>query len=219
MPVRPACTQADFARMHGWARSYVTKLKLAGRLVMAPDGGIDVEASRRRIAETAAATRRDNDPRNAAARGGRSGRPLPEVFTAVSASVNADPTGGAWPAAGPGVDADSAAAGPDAADGPGTAQARLRQAREIIQRGLRLLDLGLLRGSLVERPAAERALAAYGVAVRAGLEAAVERLAPVLAAAPDAAAVAALLGAERRLQRRRLTGAAVAAARALRGGP
>jgi len=41
-----AVSQAEFARMNGWDRSYVTRLKQAGRLVMTADGRVDVEASR-----------------------------------------------------------------------------------------------------------------------------------------------------------------------------
>lgn len=45
-------TQAEFARMEGKAKSYITALKDAGRLVMEGDK-VNVEASRSRIAETA----------------------------------------------------------------------------------------------------------------------------------------------------------------------
>ena len=48
------CTQAEFARLLGVAKSYVTKLKEHGRLVMTEDGKrVDVEASKARIAATA----------------------------------------------------------------------------------------------------------------------------------------------------------------------
>lgn len=48
------CTQAEFARLLGVAKSYVTKLKEHGRLVMSADGKlVDIEASRARIAATA----------------------------------------------------------------------------------------------------------------------------------------------------------------------
>lgn len=51
-------TQAEFARMEGKARSYITALKSAGRLVMV-DGLVDVEASRARIAGTSDPNRDD----------------------------------------------------------------------------------------------------------------------------------------------------------------
>ena len=48
------CTQAEFARLIGCQKSYVTKLKEHGRLVMTEDGRlVDIEASKARIAATA----------------------------------------------------------------------------------------------------------------------------------------------------------------------
>lgn len=48
------CTQAEFARLLGVAKSYVTKLKEQGRLVMDAGGKlVDIEASKARIAATA----------------------------------------------------------------------------------------------------------------------------------------------------------------------
>ena len=48
------CTQIEFAQLIGVAKSYVTKLKEQGRLVMTEDGKrVDVEASKARIAATA----------------------------------------------------------------------------------------------------------------------------------------------------------------------
>ena len=49
----PAVTQAEFARLEGKARSYITALKNAGRLVMTADDLVDIEASRALIAATA----------------------------------------------------------------------------------------------------------------------------------------------------------------------
>jgi hypothetical protein len=46
-------SQAEFARLIGVERSYVTALKKAGRLVLNAIGNVLVEESRRRIAETA----------------------------------------------------------------------------------------------------------------------------------------------------------------------
>lgn len=51
-------TQAEFARMEGKARSYITALKKSGRLVMAGDL-VDVEASRARIVGSADPNRDD----------------------------------------------------------------------------------------------------------------------------------------------------------------
>lgn len=62
------CNQSEFARMNGWARSYVTELKKAGRLVMTEDGKVDIEASLIRIDETADPNRQDVKERHAEAR-------------------------------------------------------------------------------------------------------------------------------------------------------
>lgn len=51
-------SQAEFARMEGKARSYITALKQDGRLVMVGDK-VDVEASRARIAGTSDPNRDD----------------------------------------------------------------------------------------------------------------------------------------------------------------
>lgn len=51
-------SQADFARANGWAKSYVTTLKLADRLVFADDGRVDFAASLQRIKATAGAPER-----------------------------------------------------------------------------------------------------------------------------------------------------------------
>lgn len=192
-------SQAAFARSRGWARSYVTKLKHEGRLVLNPDGSVDVAASLARIEATAAHSRPDAAARAAAARQGApeaQSAPGPAPFTPAPDAVNAPPVTGEHPA-----------------EGAGDQGAQLRRVRELIIREQRVIELGRLRGELLERGDVDHAYAALGTALRAGLEASVERLAPVLAAAPDRAAAAALIHAELRDQRRRFTRALVAAAR------
>jgi len=61
-------TQADFARLIGVARSYVTALKNAGRLVMTADGRVEVEDSISRIDATKDPNRDDVAARHAQAR-------------------------------------------------------------------------------------------------------------------------------------------------------
>lgn len=46
-------TQAEFAKLIDKNKSYVTRLKQAGRLVLTEDGLVDLEASHARLAETA----------------------------------------------------------------------------------------------------------------------------------------------------------------------
>ena len=64
-----AVTQAEFARHIGVARSYVTALKKADRLVLNAIGNVLVEESKKRIAETADPNRDDVAARHAEARG------------------------------------------------------------------------------------------------------------------------------------------------------
>lgn len=52
-------TQAEFAAILGCDKAYVTRLKQAGRLVMA-DGKVDVEASKKRIEETSDPSRAEH---------------------------------------------------------------------------------------------------------------------------------------------------------------
>jgi len=51
-------TQAEFAAAHGWSKSYVTKLKQEGRLVMTPAGLVDFEASLQSIKASSGAPER-----------------------------------------------------------------------------------------------------------------------------------------------------------------
>jgi hypothetical protein len=63
-------TQAEFARIMGYARSYVTQLKKEGRLVLSEQGLVDVEASKTKIAATADPNREDVSQRHQKARDG-----------------------------------------------------------------------------------------------------------------------------------------------------
>lgn len=56
-------SQADFAAAQGWSKSYVTKLKLQGRLVMSDAGKlVDVAASLARIRDTTERPERASAP-------------------------------------------------------------------------------------------------------------------------------------------------------------
>lgn len=55
-------SQADFGRAQGWGKSYVTKLKHEGRLVLTPDGQVDFAASLARIQATTGAPERASPP-------------------------------------------------------------------------------------------------------------------------------------------------------------
>ncbi|QKJ67472.1 hypothetical protein HQN60_12575 [Deefgea piscis] len=70
-------TQAEFARMTGYAKSYITKLKQAGRLVIIDDK-VDVAASQARIAATDGAARPDVSDRHAQHREGIETEGMPD---------------------------------------------------------------------------------------------------------------------------------------------
>lgn len=60
-----AVNQSEFARLMGFDRSYVTKLKKGGRLVLDDRGHVLIEASKKRIDETADPNRDDVKKRHA----------------------------------------------------------------------------------------------------------------------------------------------------------
>ena len=202
-------SQAAYARLRGVAKSHITKLKQTGRMVITPRGLVDVAASDALIEQT----------------GGL--RPdVAERLAAQRAPVDAGPAaaGGATAApASPAQDLPDAAAAPTDADPialtqprKGSAASELRRRREEAKRQAKLIELGLLRGALLERAEVDHLAADLGVTLRAGLEAAVERLAPRLAAAPDAATIARLTARELTRERRRIDRALARAARTLK---
>lgn len=63
-------SQAEFARQRGWAKSYITKLKGEGRIVMDAGGKlVDVVATLAKLADTDGQARPDVAARHAAERG------------------------------------------------------------------------------------------------------------------------------------------------------
>lgn len=203
--------QAAYARLRGVAKSHVTKLKQTGRLVITPRGLVDVAASDALIAQTGG-LRPDVAERLAEQRG------APAVVApgaAANAPADSTPADGADHRA-----ADPDAADPDAADQgekkpKGSAAADLRRRREEAKREAKLIELGLLRGALLERADVDHVATDLGVTLRAALDAAVERLAPRLSSAPSAERIAALTGLELSRERRRIDRALVRAARDL----
>lgn len=80
-------SQAEFARRNGWAKSYVTKLKGEGRLVMTDDGKHLLAAeSLARIAATTHAPGRASDPATSPAY--RSDRDRREFYDAETARLD-----------------------------------------------------------------------------------------------------------------------------------
>jgi hypothetical protein len=72
-------TQSEFAAHLGKDKSYVTRLKQAGRLVMTADGKVDVEASRQMLAQTADPGKSHVTERHAVARGEAPREPAEQV--------------------------------------------------------------------------------------------------------------------------------------------
>jgi len=70
-------TQSAYADHRGVAKSYITKLKQEGRLVLTPAGLVDVAASDARIDQTAEPAREDVAARHQQARGAAAGAPDP----------------------------------------------------------------------------------------------------------------------------------------------
>ena len=64
--------QSEFARLQGWDKSHVTRLKQAGRLVMV-EGKVDVEASLEMLRQSDDPARQDVKDRHAGQRGGVGG--------------------------------------------------------------------------------------------------------------------------------------------------
>jgi len=79
-------TQAEFARMLGVQKSYVSKLKDQGRLVFAEDGRVDVEASKQRIQQTADPNRDDVSQRFERPKGAENGRQSGDVGNSYQAA-------------------------------------------------------------------------------------------------------------------------------------
>lgn len=165
-------SQAEFARLLGVDRAYVTRLKHDGRLVM-NGGKVLVAESRARI-EATQGERDDLRERHAAARG-RAGDVQPPA-----------PPPAAPPAAAEPIDSLARAAH----------VLKLAKAREgLAQAQIREMERDKLAGSLLAREDVEQALADVGAMVRAELDALPDQLAPQLAAVSDPDEAHALLAA------------------------
>lgn len=147
-------SQAEFARRLNVARSYITKLKADGRIVLAEDGGVDVEASRRRIIETADPNRDDVVSRWAQQRGETGIQPA----GAGRALIEDDEE--------------------EAQRSSTYADARAR--KESAAADMAEMERDKLRGLLIERAAVEAAVEDVMTTVRQSLEQQPSRIAPML---------------------------------------
>lgn len=159
-----AVTQAEFARQCGWAKSYVTALKAAGRLVMDESGRVLVEASLRRIDETKDPNRADVAARHAAARS-RAGAPEAPAPQPEAPTPNPEaPTGQR--------DARE--------DRVGQSYQQSKAVKELYLARMAKLDYERAAGQMVERAAVEGAVEDVLVTLRQALDQIPHRLAPVL---------------------------------------
>lgn len=154
--------QIEFAALLGVSRSYITKLKADGRLIMVGDR-VDVEASRVRIADTADPHRDDVASRWAEHRD--------RATAAASASDLPLDDDDALP-----EDAPATSALRSASSSYVDARARKEQAQADIAE----MERDKARGLLIERQAVEAAVEDVMTTVRQALEQQPHRLAPLL---------------------------------------
>lgn len=89
-----AVTRSEYAAMHGWAPSYVTKLIAQGRLVLTADGKkVEVEASDRRLEDTKRIDRQGVREHHARTRGQAVIPPQPAVAAASPVPAGEGPAG------------------------------------------------------------------------------------------------------------------------------
>jgi hypothetical protein len=173
-----ALTQAEFARLQGWNRSTVTRLKQAGRLVLDGHGHVDVAASLDRIRETGG-MRFDVAERHAAQRDGNG----PEK---IGAGGTAGQGGGADKGAG-----SIAAPAPDGALGERRSDAQAR--KESALADMAEMDVKQKRGELIPKSDVDLALRSFAASVRARLDVLPDQLAPLVSPVTDLDEIHALL--------------------------
>lgn len=168
-------TFAEFARLLGFKRSYVTELKAAGRLVLTDDGKrVDIEASRRLIRDTADPARAGVAERHAATRaiGGAGG-----AVTAVAPST----------AAGEAEDSDPVQ------DSHTRRRAKALADQAELQRRKMEREERVELGQMLWADDVAQAVRAAGVTLRSALENLPNTIAPQLAATSDEARIRVLL--------------------------
>jgi hypothetical protein len=178
-------TLAAFARRLGVDKGYVSRLRSDGRLVMTPDGKVDVEASLARLEKTRDPRRDDVRARHAAARDAKRTTPAP---AAKVSPPDTAPAHAPAPAAAPPE--------PPAPAGGGNSAEVFRAARVSkmhYEARRAVVRVARIQGRLAET-ATLRALAANdGATVRSMLENLADQAAPRFAPVREAAAAARIL--------------------------
>ena len=168
-------SQAEFARQLGVAKSWVTALKTAGRLVLTADGKVDAVASIARIAATTDPNRDDVARRHAAA---RAGHPNAPGQPALSPGQQTPPDAPPAPAPAP---LQSAPAGATAIpDEVGHTYQAARAVKEKYAAMTARLEYRRASGEVIDREAVAAAIEDIVTALRQGLEQQPNRLAPEL---------------------------------------
>ena len=168
-------SQAEFARQIGVAKSWVTALKIAGRLVLTADGKVDASASIARIAATTDPNRDDVARRHAAA---RAGHPNAPGQPALSPGQQTPPDAPPAPAPAP---LQSAPAGATAIpDEVGNTYQAARAVKEKYAAMTARLEYLRESGKVIDREAVAAAIEDIVTALRQGLEQQPSRLAPEL---------------------------------------
>lgn len=156
---------SEFARYKGWRPSYVTELKLAGRLVLTDTGRVQVRESLARIEQT-------QDP----SKSGVAERHAAERAAKVVADAAVDSDASVFASAGHN---DSRVSGDD--DSGGSRYQRARAANEQYKALQAKLDYEVRIGKLVDAAQVRAAAADMGATVRRRLES----LAPLVSAQID----------------------------------
>lgn len=167
--------QAAFAKLQGWHKSTVTRLKQAGRLVMV-GGRVDVLASLKRIDETGG-MRDDVAERHATERAQKTAATGREV-------------------AGEGKDAgEGGKSAPDSEEqgGRGETRANAQARKEAAQADLAEMEVRQKRGELIPKVDVDLALRSFAASVRAKLDVVADQIAPLVAPVSDLDEVHALV--------------------------
>ena len=167
--------QAAFAKLQGWHKSTVTRLKQAGRLVMV-GGRVDVLASMKRIEETGG-MRDDVAERHATERAQKTAATGREV-------------------AGEGKDAgEGEKSAPDSEEqgGRGETRANAQARKEAAQADLAEMEVQQKRGELIPKADVDLALRSFAASVRAKLDVVADQIAPLVAPVSDLDEVHALV--------------------------
>lgn len=163
-------TLSEFARYKGWRPSYVTELKLAGRLVLSDDGRVRVRETLARIEQTQDPSKAGVAERHAAGRAAKGA-------AAGDAGADQDDPAGFAPAARGDAHADAG----DGGESGGGRYQRARAANEQYKALQSKLDYEERIGKLVDAAHARAAAAEMGATVRRRLES----LAPLVSAQVD----------------------------------